>query len=94
VAVAPAPVKQDLIDDILESLPKTMKAKVQPLFYIHNIYSEHRKMRAKQQHVCKEMNIYEQYQPEVNKLIVSCKEAVRIPIFFLVIFNLDSYFLF
>jgi hypothetical protein len=27
--------------------------------------SEHRKMRAKQQHVCKEMNIYEQYQPEV-----------------------------
>jgi hypothetical protein len=28
-------------------------------------YSEHRKMRAKQQHVCKEMNIYEQYQPEV-----------------------------
>jgi hypothetical protein len=48
-------------------------------------------MRAKQQHVCKEMNIYEQYQPEVeglaivnflNKLIVSCKEAVRIPIFF------------
>ena len=22
-------------------------------------------MRAKQQHVCKEMNIYEQYQPEV-----------------------------
>ena len=32
-------------------------------FNIHN--SEHRKMRAKQQHVCKEMNIYEQYQPEV-----------------------------
>jgi RecA-family ATPase len=29
------------------------------------LYSEHRKMRAKQQHVCKEMNIYEQYQPEV-----------------------------
>jgi hypothetical protein len=29
------------------------------------IPSEHRKMRAKQQHVCKEMNIYEQYQPEV-----------------------------
>jgi predicted transcriptional regulator with HTH domain len=32
-------VKQDLIDnDILESVPKTMKAKVQLLFYIHNIY--------------------------------------------------------
>jgi len=30
----------------------------------------------------------------LNKLIVSCKEAVRIPIFFLVIFKLDSYFLF
>jgi hypothetical protein len=29
----------------------------------------------------------------LNKLIVSCKEAVRIPIFF-VIFKLDSYFLF
>jgi len=28
-------------------------------------YSKHRKMRAKQQHVCKEMNMYEQYQPEV-----------------------------
>ena len=27
--------------------------------------SEHHKMWAKQQHVCKEMNIYEQYQPEV-----------------------------
>jgi hypothetical protein len=37
--VAPEPVKQDLIDnDILESVPKTMKAKVQLLFYIHNIY--------------------------------------------------------
>jgi hypothetical protein len=29
-----------------------------------------------------------------NKLIVSCKEAVRIPIFYFVIFKLDSYFLF
>ena len=34
-------------------------------------YSEHRKMRAKQQHVCKEMNqyiscIYDQYQPEMD----------------------------
>jgi hypothetical protein len=30
VAVAPEPVKQDLIDDeILESVPKTMKAKAQ-----------------------------------------------------------------
>jgi hypothetical protein len=29
----------------------------------------------------------------LNKLIVSCKEAVRIPIFW-VIFKLDSYFLF
>ena len=38
VAVAHEPVKQDLIDDILESVPKTMKAKVQLLFYIHNIY--------------------------------------------------------
>ena len=32
--------------------------------------SEHRKMRAKQQHVCKEMNhtfcIYDQYQPEMD----------------------------
>jgi hypothetical protein len=32
VAVAPEPVKQDLIDnEILESVPKTMKAKVQLL---------------------------------------------------------------
>jgi hypothetical protein len=30
----------------------------------------------------------------LDKLIVSCKEAVRIPILFLVIFKLDSYFLF
>jgi hypothetical protein len=30
----------------------------------------------------------------LNKLIVSCEEAVRIPIFSLVIFKLDSYFLF
>jgi hypothetical protein len=30
----------------------------------------------------------------LNKLIVSCKEAVRIPIFWGVIFKLDSYFLF
>jgi hypothetical protein len=29
------------------------------------IDSEHRKIRAKQQHVCMEMNVYEQYQPEV-----------------------------
>jgi len=28
-------------------------------------YSEHRKMQAKQQHVCKEM-IYDQYQPEMD----------------------------
>jgi hypothetical protein len=35
-----------------------------------NHYSEHRKMRAKQQHVCKEINqyicIYDQYQPEMD----------------------------
>jgi hypothetical protein len=30
----------------------------------------------------------------LNKLIVSCKEAVRIPIFWGVILKLDSYFLF
>jgi hypothetical protein len=30
----------------------------------------------------------------LNKLIVSCKEAVRIPTFFCCIFKLDSYFLF
>jgi hypothetical protein len=30
----------------------------------------------------------------LDKLFVSCKEAVRIPIFFLEIFKLDSYFLF
>jgi hypothetical protein len=30
----------------------------------------------------------------LNKLIVSCKEAVRIPIFWGVIFKLDSSFLF
>jgi hypothetical protein len=39
VAVAPESMKQDLIDDEnFESVPKTMKAKVQLLFYIHNIY--------------------------------------------------------
>jgi hypothetical protein len=43
-------------------------------------------MRAKQQHVCKEMNIYEQYQPEVV-FKFSCKEAVRIPIFFWLFLN-------
>jgi ribosome maturation protein Sdo1 len=32
VAVAPEPVKQDLVDDeILDSIPKTMKAKAQEL---------------------------------------------------------------
>jgi hypothetical protein len=30
----------------------------------------------------------------LNKLIVSCKEVVRIPIFLGVIFKLDSYFVF
>jgi len=30
----------------------------------------------------------------LNKLIVSCNEAVRFPFYFFVIFKLDSYFLF
>ena len=39
--------------------------------YMLKINSEHRKMRAKQQHVCKEMNqcilyIYDQHQPEMD----------------------------
>jgi hypothetical protein len=73
--------------------------------------SEHRKMLAKQQHVCKEMNQYSLYIRSIptgnggrdisgttyflgpkqeglaivhflNKLIVSCKEAVRFPFYF------------
>ena len=42
VAVATEPVKQELIDnEILESVPKTMKAKVQLLFYIYHSINFH-----------------------------------------------------
>ena len=42
VAVAPEPVKQDLIDnEILESVPKTMKAKVQLLVNKNEEQSRH-----------------------------------------------------
>ena len=42
VAVAPEPVKQDLFDnEIVESVPKTMKAKVQLLFKKNEEQSRH-----------------------------------------------------
>jgi hypothetical protein len=33
---------------------------------IFQLYRDGQKMRAKQQHVCKKMNIYDQYQPEMD----------------------------
>jgi hypothetical protein len=48
------------LNKLIVSCKEAVRIPILP--YLH---SEHRQMRAKQQHVCKEMNIYEQYQPEV-----------------------------